>query len=218
MPLETHNPEVKEVISVDTARQMMILLQAVTHFGTGAAAAALNHPFGGKTGTTNDYRDAWTMGYTPNLVVGVWAGTNDNTPMTLEAADISAPMWKSMMAASMAGKSIDTFPKPSGLQTLSIPGSAYVSDSSSGYKDLFPSWYKNSAAKSVVIDIVSGLLATDCTPPLAKKTVYYSVSGSDNVHSCDDAQPTVSISGVVSGWSTRSRKIGPCFAVPLSRS
>ena len=158
--------------------------------------------FAVKTGTTNDYRDAWTVGYTPNLVVGVWAGNNDNTPMTLEAADISAPMWKSMMAASMAGKPIDTFPKPSGLQTLSIPGSAYVSDSSSGYKDLFPSWYKNSAAKSVVIDIVSGLLATDCTPPLAKKTVDYSVSGSDNVHACDDAQPTVSLTGLTGSGPT----------------
>jgi penicillin-binding protein 1A len=158
--------------------------------------------FAVKTGTTTDYRDAWTMGYTPNLVVGVWAGNNDNTPMTAEAADISAPMWKSMMAASMAGKPIDTFPKPSGIQTLTIPGSAYVSDSSSGYKDLFPSWYKNSAAKSVVIDIVSGLLATPCTPPLAQKTVNYSVTGTDDVHSCSDAQPTVTISGLSGGGPT----------------
>jgi membrane peptidoglycan carboxypeptidase len=155
-----------------------------------------------KTGTTTDYRDAWTMGYTPNLVAGVWAGNNDDTPMTTEAADISAPIWKSFMEASLADKSIDTFSKPSGIQTLSIPGSAYVSDSSTDYKDLFPSWYKASKAQAVIIDIVSGLLATDCTPPLAKKTVFETVTGSDNVHSCDDAQPTVSISGLTGGGPT----------------
>jgi penicillin-binding protein 1A len=149
-----------------------------------------------KTGTTTDFRDAWTMGYTPNLVAGVWAGNNDDSPMTEEAADIAAPMFKSFMAASLAGKSIDTFPKPAGIQTLTIPGSALNSDSSDGYKDLFPSWYKTSKAQDVVIDIVSGLLATDCTPALAKKTVNYPVTGTDNVHSCDDAQPTVSLSGL----------------------
>jgi penicillin-binding protein 1A len=152
--------------------------------------------FAVKTGTTTDYRDAWTVGYTPDLVDGVWAGNNDATPMTTEAADISAPMWKSFMAASMAGKPIDTFPKPSGIQTLPIPGSAYVSDGTTGYKDLFPSWYKASKAKTVVIDIVSGLLATDCTPALAKKTTVSNVTGTDNVHACDDAQPTVSMSGL----------------------
>ncbi len=149
-----------------------------------------------KTGTTNNFRDAWTMGYTPNLVAGVWAGNNDDSSMTTEAADISAPIFKSFMAATLAGQSIDTFPKPSGIQTLTIPGSAYVSDTSTGYKDLFPSWYKTSKAQAVVIDIISGLLATPCTPPLAQKTVYYSVTGSDNVHSCSDAQPSVTISGV----------------------
>jgi membrane peptidoglycan carboxypeptidase len=149
-----------------------------------------------KTGTTSDYRDAWTMGYTPSLVAGVWAGNNDDSKMTAEAADISAPMWKSFMAVSLAGKPIDTFAKPAGIQTLTIPGSAYVSSGSTNYQDLFPSWYKATKAKAVVIDIVSGLLATDCTPALAKKTVYYPISGNDNVHACGDAQPSVTISGV----------------------
>ena len=53
-----------------------------------------------KTGTSNDYRDAWSMGYTPDLVVGVWAGNNDNTPMQKNGSSILAavPMWHAFMA------------------------------------------------------------------------------------------------------------------------
>jgi 1A family penicillin-binding protein len=55
-----------------------------------------------KTGTTNDYRDAWTIGYTPGIVVGVWAGNNDNTPMTKEIAGyIVAPMWHEFMEVAL---------------------------------------------------------------------------------------------------------------------
>jgi len=52
-----------------------------------------------KTGTTNDYRDAWSMGYTPSLVVGVWAGNNDNTPMKRKGSSILAavPIWSAFM-------------------------------------------------------------------------------------------------------------------------
>ena len=149
-----------------------------------------------KTGTTTDFKDAWTMGYTPTIVTGVWAGNNDGSPMNTEAADIAAPIFKSFMASALAGQSIDTFPKPNGIQTLTIPGPALNSDSTNGYKDLFPSWYKASAGKPVTIDTLSGLLATPCTPPLAQKTVTYSVSGNDNVHSCSDVQPTVTITGL----------------------
>ncbi len=56
-----------------------------------------------KTGTTNDYRDAWTVGYTPNIAVGVWAGNNDNSPMVKEVAGyIVAPMWHEFMEVALA--------------------------------------------------------------------------------------------------------------------
>jgi 1A family penicillin-binding protein len=56
-----------------------------------------------KTGTTNDYRDAWTIGYTPGIAVGVWAGNNDNTPMVKEIAGyIVAPMWHEFMEVALA--------------------------------------------------------------------------------------------------------------------
>lgn len=67
-----------------------------------------------KTGTTNDYRDAWVLGYTPSLVVGVWAGNNDNTPMQRSGGSILAavPIWSSFMNEALAKFPIETFTKP----------------------------------------------------------------------------------------------------------
>jgi penicillin-binding protein 1A len=67
-------PQVDEVISQQTARTMMTFLRAVTAHGTGAAASQLNHPVGGKTGTTSDYTDAWFLGFSPSITCGVWVG------------------------------------------------------------------------------------------------------------------------------------------------
>ena len=112
MPLDTRNPEVKEVISVDTARQMMVLLQAVTHFGTGAAAAALKHPLGGKTGTTNDYTDAWFVGFSPSVTCGTWMGFDDRQSLGAKetGAQAALPMWLDFMRAAIAGKDEEAFP------------------------------------------------------------------------------------------------------------
>jgi len=69
-----------------------------------------------KTGTTNDYRDALTIGFTPQVVVGVWIGNNDNTPMTSIAGSLgAAPIWRQIMEAYLAGKPIEVFEKPSGI-------------------------------------------------------------------------------------------------------
>jgi 1A family penicillin-binding protein len=67
-----------------------------------------------KTGTTNDYRDAWTVGYTPNYVIGVWAGNNDNKPMVKRGSSILAavPIWSAFAKAALADKPLITFNKP----------------------------------------------------------------------------------------------------------
>jgi len=67
-----------------------------------------------KTGTTNDYRDAWTVGYTPSLVAGVWAGNNDNTPMQQRGGSILAavPIWSDFMKLVIASTTSDFFPRP----------------------------------------------------------------------------------------------------------
>lgn len=67
-----------------------------------------------KTGTTNDYRDAWTMGYTPDLVVGVWTGNNDNTPMQRHGSSILAavPIWSAFMKEAIKNRPLVSFNKP----------------------------------------------------------------------------------------------------------
>ncbi|HKG76029.1 MAG TPA: PBP1A family penicillin-binding protein [Beijerinckiaceae bacterium] len=77
------------------SRAMMLdLLQAVVSEGTGKAARLTNVPAAGKTGTTQEYRDAWFIGFTPDLVVGVWIGNDDNTPMNkVVGGDMPARIW-----------------------------------------------------------------------------------------------------------------------------
>jgi membrane peptidoglycan carboxypeptidase len=73
---------------------MLDLLQAVVREGTGKAARLPNVPAGGKTGTTQEYRDAWFAGFTPDLIVGVWVGNDDNAPMNkVVGGDLPAQIW-----------------------------------------------------------------------------------------------------------------------------
>src|SRR5206468_2444727 len=88
-------PQVKEVISQQTARTMMTLLQAVTAHGTGAAVAQLHHPLGGKTGTTSDYTDAWFLGFSPSVTCGVWVGFDSRESLGEKetGARAALPIW-----------------------------------------------------------------------------------------------------------------------------
>jgi len=105
------NPEVKEVIDQQTARTMMIFLQAVTQHGTGAAAAQLKHPLGGKTGTTSDYTDAWFLGFSPSVTCGVWVGYDSRQSLGDKetGAKAALPIWMSVMKVAIAGKDNEQF-------------------------------------------------------------------------------------------------------------
>ncbi|ANY83902.1 penicillin-binding protein (plasmid) [Microvirga ossetica] len=77
---------------------MLDLLQAVVREGTGKAARLPNVPAGGKTGTTQEYRDAWFIGFTPDLIVGVWVGNDDNAPMNkVVGGDLPAEIWRDFL-------------------------------------------------------------------------------------------------------------------------
>jgi penicillin-binding protein 1A len=104
-------PEVNEVISQQTARSMMVLLQAVIAHGTGSAASQLKHPLGGKTGTTSDFTDAWFLGFSPSVTCGVWVGyDNEQTLGEKETgARAALPIWISFMRAAIAGKDNEQF-------------------------------------------------------------------------------------------------------------
>ena len=105
------SPAVNDVISQQTARTMMILLEAVTGHGTGAEAAQLNHPLGGKTGTTSDYTDAWFLGFSPSITCGVWVGYDSNQSLGEKetGARAALPIWMTWMRAAIAGKENERF-------------------------------------------------------------------------------------------------------------
>jgi penicillin-binding protein 1A len=112
--LEENYPEVKDVISPRTARLMSAMLQGVVQHGTAIAATTLKLPLAGKTGTTNDFTDAWFVGFSPSLTAGVWVGYDEKK--TLGAKETGArtalPIWMQFMKVALAGKDPGQFPPP----------------------------------------------------------------------------------------------------------
>lgn len=87
-------------------------------FGPRSPLYLADRPAAAKTGTTNDYRDNWTIGYTPSLVTAVWTGNNDNTPMVnVLGIDGAAPVWHDYMEQALAGTPVEQFNAPAGVVT-----------------------------------------------------------------------------------------------------
>ena len=108
--LEQATPAQKSVISEASAAELTSMLQDVVTKGTGTRAA-IGRPAAGKTGTTSDYRDAWFVGYTPDLVAGVWVGNDSNESLAgMHGGDTPAIIWKSFMqkaTANMPARNFD---------------------------------------------------------------------------------------------------------------
>lgn len=103
---------IEQVISPQIARSMMTLFRAVTAHGTGAAAKALSHPLGGKTGTTSDFTDAWFIGFSPSVTCGVWVGYDSRESLGEKetGARAALPIWMDIMKVAIAGKDDEQFP------------------------------------------------------------------------------------------------------------
>ena len=117
--LEEDFPEVKDVISERTARIMTSMLREVVLHGTGVAAAKLPFPVAGKTGTTNDFTDAWFMGFSPTMTCGVWVGYDEKKSLGAKetGAHAALPIWMNFMTVAMAGKDVGDF-QPSPLRRM----------------------------------------------------------------------------------------------------
>jgi len=99
-----------QVVSPELAAAMNDMLSAVIGHGTGRTAA-LPRPAAGKTGTTQDYRDAWFIGYTADLVAGVWLGNDDNSPMNkVTGGSLPAQTWRRFMLAATQGMPVRALP------------------------------------------------------------------------------------------------------------
>lgn len=154
--LEEFSPRPRRVLVEPIARTISnILADNQARAPAFGAASPLHFPdraVAAKTGTTNDYRDAWILGYTPSLVVGAWAGNNDNTPMVKQVAGfIIAPLWRAFMEEALAGLPEENFPPPP-----TAPTNPELKPALRGI------WQ---GGRSYFIDKISQKLATEFTPP-----------------------------------------------------
>lgn len=131
---------ISDMLSDDEARTPLFGAHSFMYFGAKSVA--------GKTGTTNNNKDAWMMGYTPNLVVGVWSGNNDNTPMKKGSA-ISGRLWREFMDYAITKVPDGSFTEP------------YINDSLDLKPLLRGVWL---GGETVLIDSISKKLATEFTP------------------------------------------------------
>ncbi len=116
-------PDTREQIADPrTTYQMVSILEGVVKRGTGVRLRSLGRPMAGKTGTTNDSRDAWFMGFTPNLVVGVYTGFD--TPRSLgkreTGSSVALPIFKDFMKEALADKPPVPFRRPPGIRSIRI--------------------------------------------------------------------------------------------------
>ncbi len=104
-------PEDQTVLAEGTVEMMNYMLMDVTRRGTGAKAAIAGRPTAGKTGTSQDFKDAWFVGFTPQLVTGVWVGNDDNSKMAKVTGGIgAAPIWHDFMVKAMDGLPVQEIP------------------------------------------------------------------------------------------------------------
>lgn len=144
--IEEFRPSSEQVIPSEIARKITNILSdniaRTPEFGANSALHFPGKDVAVKTGTTNDYRDVWTVGYTPRIAVGMWAGNNDNTPLHKNIAGfIITPVWHAFMVEAMKLTPSERFIPPETEDLTSLPaplqgiwrgGEKYVIDKSSG--------------------------------------------------------------------------------------
>jgi len=125
--LDDRFPVQTEVVSAGTAYVVTTMLESVIAEGTGYPNAVLDRPAAGKTGTTSDYRDAWFVGFTPDLVTAVWLGNDDYTPMHESyGGNIPARIWSRFMKSALAKTPKHDFVYPSGeVHRMPVCGQAH---------------------------------------------------------------------------------------------
>ena len=134
--LEEDFPDVKDVVSERTARIMTSMLREVVLHGTGIAAAKMPFPVAGKTGTTNDFTDAWFVGFSPTMSCGVWVGFDEKRSLGAKetGAHAALPIWMNFMTAAMAGKDAGEFhlppPTPHTAEKVDTPDAAPATEES----------------------------------------------------------------------------------------
>lgn len=186
---EFKEPKAKEVLDPQAAYQITSILSdddaRVPVFGRNNALDLGERPAAAKTGTTQEFRDAWTFGFTPSLVAGFWAGNNNNSSMKAGGANVAAPLWNEYMNRALEKIPIEDFRRPEGIQEISVDkfsNKLPTQYSPEVVKDIFTSWQVPTEKDDIhvvkKINKINGKLANDTTPPeLIEERLY------TNIHS-----------------------------------
>ncbi len=120
--LERSQIGVEHVLHPQTAYIITDMMETVLSSGTGAPVRrwGFTRPAAGKTGTTDEYRDAWFVGYTPNLLCVVWTGYDDNTPIKMTGAQAALPIWVQFMKKALQNLPAEDFSSPQGVMVVMI--------------------------------------------------------------------------------------------------
>jgi penicillin-binding protein 1A len=120
--LVEHVPQGREAVSPDVAYVVTTMLRGVVERGTGQAARALGRPVAAKTGTTNDYSNAWFIGYTPHLATGVWIGYDRPRSLGKDetGSRVAVPIWTAYMSTVLASTPKEDFPIPDGVTVVMV--------------------------------------------------------------------------------------------------
>ena len=120
--LEQHVFEPRQVVSKETAYLITHMMMDVIQSGTGKRARSIGRPLAGKTGTTNSYRDAWFVGYAPNLATGVWIGFDsvETLGKVESGAHAALPIWTDFMKEALNMLPVLTFSVPEGIQFVEV--------------------------------------------------------------------------------------------------
>jgi penicillin-binding protein 1A len=162
--IEENQPSVKESLSKETAFVMTDILSGVVKEGTGWRVRALKRPTAGKTGTTNDLRDAWFIGYTPKLVTGVWVGYDDRSPMGKgeTGSRAASPIWLHYMSEVLKEKPVEDFQVPEGVVFTKIDSKTGLLASPYSKKTVFQAFKEGTEPKEYT------------PPPKAAKSGHFS--------------------------------------------
>jgi len=148
--VEENQPSMRYSIPEDTAFVMTDILKAVINEGTGWRAKALKKPAAGKTGTSNDLRDAWFMGFTTNLVTGVWVGYDDIKPMGKgeTGSRAACPIWLYYMSNVSKEEPVKDFIAPEGVVFTKIDAEKGLLASPYSKKTVFQAFKKGTEPKT----------------------------------------------------------------------
>ncbi|MCX6810660.1 MAG: PBP1A family penicillin-binding protein [Candidatus Berkelbacteria bacterium] len=195
--------EMQNIMSDNSARAMV--------FGTNTPLKFTDRPVAAKTGTTSDFRDAWTVGYTPSLAIGVWVGNNNNHQMSsgADGVVVAAPIFHQFMAAEMSGKPVEQFVAPKEIQTLTVEkwsNKLPTEFSKETTTDIFASWQvptdKDDVNVAIRVCKSNGLKAPDGTPDNLINSIVFS-----NIHSEMPNNPNWE--GPVHDWAVAAGLFNP---------